>query len=1219
MASSETTGQQLRGNSGRIKWTEGMNNFLLDCKNKAKMLAESENPPRLENGRKKGYMRLMKELWDDSGYGELELTSQNLRDQAARLEKTMGDVRVAIFESVGQRAREEEPTNRDFNARNLESTNYEVNHEDADLHTVTVEAIPTRPAGVLNQQTCDLIDSSNVIFARVNTQPGEFGERDIDTRIKERPTKGDLNNINLAIIKLMEQHQVSPRENPFSYLWIVNCVLYSVVMAFLLNKGWKKQRSGTSGGARKQHKWKREYEKRVLEVRKKISIAEAELMRLKENRKITKKGKRNRAFLEQECKGLSAVKLVSYMEKQKSILRKLKRGFSRSKKQEEARVLNQQFQTDASRVYANMREIVNKDKENDRPRYIADDQANHGEREMFNNIEEASEFWRTLWETEGTGDRNATWLEEIRSAIHSRVPEPADEDWDLDEMDAAKVLTKKKNWSAPGPDRLANFWWKRANSLHKGVATAFQVISRSDEEYPQWFSEGKTSLIPKPGIFSSDNQRPITCLNTIYKWYTSCLLVPTDKHLNHYELMEGAQRGARAGCSGTVDNLLIDRIVTLDCHRRKRNLSMGWVDVKKAYDSIDHGWLEEMMLMHRFPTWLCRAIQNLSRSWSTRIVTTTRKGREVSDIIRFRKGLPQGDALCPRLFTVCLNPIAWKIRATEGYRLSKPIDTKVTDLLYIDDLKIFAASESRLNCVMKSVRPAMEDVGLQWNPKKCAVVHFKRGTHVADSAGLKVDGNAKIPSLEDGQQYKFLGVLESLKQEEKLALQSAAKEYLRRLSVIWTSPLSDYHRVVASNQFAMPAMSYYMWTQHWPITDLKQIDREARKIVVENGGKHPCGSTSLLYLSRDKGGRGMRSIETEYKETKIKAAANLYQNRDPAMKIVRDFEERAESMEHQALTKEAAAYAKEYGLELQLEYPDPVCVTEEGEVIPGKKVKNILKRHRESRAREEVKEQRWQGKLVTERERDEELSAERCFWWLSDWRTCPTHTIAGMFELYEQLLPTRLYTIHKTRVSDSGNSTCRLCGTAPEGMAHILSACPALAQTKYLARHDAVLKVLFFEIIFDLGLIDSVPPWYSPIKPQSVYETAEVQAYWDVPVYGEYQELRANRVDARIVNNRDKQVIALEMSCPWVSNRGKKTSEKTMKYAPLRWELKQRYPGYEINQCNIILDVLGGWSKDLDDTLQKLVGSKAKGVLKKMQKACLSGTLNIARTFKVII
>ena len=190
--------------------------------------------------------------------------------------------------------------------------------------------------------------------------------------------------------------------------------------------------------------------------------------------------------------------------------------------------------------------------------------------------------------------------------------------------------------------------------------------------------------------------------------------------------------------------------------------------------------------------------------------------------------------------------------------------------------------------------------------------------------------DAKISTLEDGQHWKFLGVLESLKQEEKLALQSAAKEYLRRLAVIWSSPLLDYHRVVASNQSAMPAMSYCMWTRHWPITELKQIDREARKIVVENGGKHPSGSTSLFYLSRAKGGRGMHFIETEYKETNMKAAGNLYQNRDPAMKMVRDFEDRAESVGHQALTMEAVAYAKEYGLLLQLEYLVPVCVIEEG-------------------------------------------------------------------------------------------------------------------------------------------------------------------------------------------------------------------------------------------------------------------------------------------------
>ena len=50
---------------------------------------------------------MVKELWDDSGFGHLDLTSQNLRDRAARLEKSMGDVRIVIAESVGLRIEEE--------------------------------------------------------------------------------------------------------------------------------------------------------------------------------------------------------------------------------------------------------------------------------------------------------------------------------------------------------------------------------------------------------------------------------------------------------------------------------------------------------------------------------------------------------------------------------------------------------------------------------------------------------------------------------------------------------------------------------------------------------------------------------------------------------------------------------------------------------------------------------------------------------------------------------------------------------------------------------------------------------------------------------------------------------------------------------------------------------------------------------------------------------
>ena len=66
------------------------------------------------------------------------------------------------------------------------------------------------------------------------------------------------------------------------------------------------------------------------------------------------------------------------------------------------------------------------------------------------------------------------------------------------------------------------------------------------------------------------------------------------------------------------------------------------------------------------------------------------------------------------------------------------------------------------------------------------------------------------------------------------------------------------------------------------------------------------------------------------------------------------------------------------------------------------------------------------------------------------------------------------------------------------------------------------------------------------------------QSFWDVPLFGEHQEVRANRVDPRIINHESKRVITPEVRFSWVTNREKKEEEKTTrKYAPHRWELKK--------------------------------------------------------------
>ena len=140
--------------------------------------------------------------------------------------------------------------------------------------------------------------------------------------------------------------------------------------------------------------------------------------------------------------------------------------------------------------------------------------------------------------------------------------------------------------------------------------------------------------------------------------------------------------------------------------------------------------------------------------------------------------------------------------------------------------------------------------------------------------------NICVSDLEEGNQYTFLGVLVTVRQKERLSLECTAKEFLCRMAIIWSNPLSGHKRITASNQFALPVLAYLMCTQQWPVTELKK-----------------------------KGSRGLRSIEEEYKLTKIKAAVKLYGNGDPAMAMVREFEERAEELGHSSLVKETARYA----------------------------------------------------------------------------------------------------------------------------------------------------------------------------------------------------------------------------------------------------------------------------------------------------------------------
>ena len=76
-------------------------------------------------------------------------------------------------------------------------------------------------------------------------------------------------------------------------------------------------------------------------------------------------------------------------------------------------------------------------------------------------------------------------------------------------------------------------------------------------------------------------------------------------------------------------------------------------------------------------------------------------------------------------------------------------------------------------------------------------------------------------------------------------------------------------------------------------------------------------------------------------------------------------------------------------------------------------------------------------------------------------------------KLYEQLTPTKVYHACKTHTNQPYDTVRRLCGKTAESISHVLVSCSALAQNKCPLRHNAALKVLFWEMLREFQLSDS--------------------------------------------------------------------------------------------------------------------------------------------------
>ena len=81
-------------------------------------------------------------------------------------------------------------------------------------------------------------------------------------------------------------------------------------------------------------------------------------------------------------------------------------------------------------------------------------------------------------------------------------------------------------------------------------------------------------------------------------------------------------------------------------------------------------------------------------------------------------------------------------------------------LLFIEDLKIYAESDQKLNQLVQAVHEFSRDIKMEFGLDKCSKCTIKKGKKVT-SENIQVGEESYIEDLDEDTTYKYLGIEEN--------------------------------------------------------------------------------------------------------------------------------------------------------------------------------------------------------------------------------------------------------------------------------------------------------------------------------------------------------------------------------------------------------------------------------------------------------------------------
>uniref|UniRef100_A0A0N4ZD45 Reverse transcriptase domain-containing protein n=1 Tax=Parastrongyloides trichosuri TaxID=131310 RepID=A0A0N4ZD45_PARTI len=345
--------------------------------------------------------------------------------------------------------------------------------------------------------------------------------------------------------------------------------------------------------------------------------------------------------------------------------------------------------------------------------------------------------------------------------------------------DLEEMVVSSANFLTSGPDGIPGKFLVRLNEGKKLLLDFIEEARNGNLELiTEELCEGTTVLLPKTTdinkLTKPEFYRPITTLNHIYKLLTSTYHRTIIGAIDNSILAPCSQKALKRGSRGCTDALLKDVAISLDNMYRlgkssRKNLEVGWIDLKKAFDSSFRSFTHRLVDVLPLPQSAKNTLRKITTCWNSKI----RINKDFSANYKIERGLPQGDALSPLLYCMLTAVVPYAINKMHPLRTNLPHISSIS--IYMDDTKLYANDPKELRDKLLLTKKICNNLGLEFNNSKSATFGDE----------INPDELEAFPRLKDSESYKYLGIEQKFITDLSITestLINATLEFMRKVN-----------------------------------------------------------------------------------------------------------------------------------------------------------------------------------------------------------------------------------------------------------------------------------------------------------------------------------------------------------------------------------------------------------------------------------------------------